>query len=60
MFRKSKIEPVEKVKIVERYLAGEKMCIRDRTGSLLPDHQPGSLFSYAGIYPGSSYISIHN
>ena len=23
MFRKSKIEPVEKVKIVERYLAGE-------------------------------------
>ena len=23
MFRKSKVEPVEKVKIVERYLAGE-------------------------------------
>ncbi len=36
MFRKSKIEPVEKVKIVERYLAGEigiQTASRKRIGS---------------------------
>ena len=37
MFRKSKIEPVEKVKIVERYLAGE-IGIRQAGKELEVDH----------------------
>ena len=37
MFRKSKIEPVEKVKIVERYLAGE-IGIRQAGKELGVDH----------------------
>ena len=37
MFRKSKIEPVEKVKIVERYLAGE-IGIRQAGKELKVDH----------------------
>ncbi len=37
MFRKSKIEPVEKVKIVERYLAGE-IGIQQAGKELRVDH----------------------
>ena len=37
MFRKSKIEPVEKVKIVERHLAGE-IGIRQAKKELGADH----------------------
>ena len=51
MFRKSKIEPVEKVKIVERYLAGE-IGIRKAGKELGVDHHSIrnwiSIYQYAG------------
>ena len=47
MFRKSKIEPVEKVKIVERYLAGE-ISIRQAGKELGVDHH--SIRNWISIY----------
>ena len=47
MFRKSKIEPVEKVKIVERYLAGE-IGIRQAGKELGVDHH--SIRNWISIY----------
>ena len=47
MFRKSKIEPVEKVKIVERYLAGE-IGIRQAGKELGVDHN--SIRNWISIY----------
>ena len=47
MFRKSKIEPVEKVKIVERYLAGE-IGIRKAGKELGVDHH--SIRNWISIY----------
>ena len=47
MFRKSKIEPVEKVKIVERYLAGE-IGIRQAGKELGVDHH--SIQNWISIY----------
>ena len=51
MFRKSKIEPVEKVKIVERYLSGE-IGIRKVGKELGVDHHSIrnwiSIYQYAG------------
>ena len=47
MFRKSKIEPVEKVKIVERYLAGE-IGIRKAGKELGVDHH--SIRNWVSIY----------
>ena len=47
MFRKSKIEPVEKVKIVERYLAGE-IGIRQAGKDLGLDHH--SIRNWISIY----------
>ena len=47
MFRKSKIEPVEKVKIVERYLAGE-IGIRQAGKELGVD--PHSIRNWISIY----------
>ena len=47
MFRKSKIEPVEKVKIVERYLAGE-IGIRQAGKELRVDHH--SIRNWISIY----------
>ncbi len=47
MFRKSKIEPVEKVKIVERYLAGE-IGIQQAGKELGVDHH--SIRNWISIY----------
>ena len=47
MFRKSKIEPVEKVKIVERYLAGE-IGIQRAEKELGVDHH--SIRNWISIY----------
>ena len=47
MFRKSKIEPIEKVKIVERYLAGE-IGIRQAGKELGVD--PHSIRNWISIY----------
>ena len=47
MFRKSKIEAVEKVKIVERYLAGE-IGIRQAGKELGVDHH--SIRNWISIY----------
>ena len=47
MFRKSKIEPVEKVKIVERYFAGE-IGIRKAGKELGVDHH--SIRNWISIY----------
>ena len=47
MFRKSKIEPVEKVKIVERYLAGE-IGIRQAGKRIGVDHH--SIQNWISIY----------
>ena len=55
MFRKSKIEPVEKVKIVERYLAGE-IGIRQAGKELGVDHH--SIRNWISIYRKRSIVGI--
>lgn len=56
MFRKSKIEPVEKVKIVERYLAGE-IGIQQAGKELGVDHH--SIRNWISIYQydGTNWIT---
>ena len=57
MFRKSKIEPVEKVKIVERYLAGE-IGIRKAGKELGVDHH--SIRNWISIYQYDGPTGLFN